>query len=280
MFEDNLLRLSGLSLDSESSIPFFSFRFSIIDIDIELISFSSPPFSSYGEQGMVVIHRALQNMFPNIPPSTCAPLEPSDFILRVLVPEAARILIAQDMGVGHKEAFEILLASRKYGLSKFPDRESAADFAGNASVVDVDAIPIPIGNSSTKASGIGIGGTSGKAKAKTKTPGVLENRIRRNDDIVVDDFETPKPIKTFSGTKTGIVTTKASKVPEVFMVEDDATPKPIEKFIGTSSKVVKVAIEKQKKKKLVLSSEDESTSASESAPKRARPASRARTITK
>lgn len=61
----------------------------------------------------------MDDMFPSIP--NCAPLEPTDFVLRVLVPEAARLLIMEDMDISAESALLVLQDSRKYGMAKFPD---------------------------------------------------------------------------------------------------------------------------------------------------------------
>jgi hypothetical protein len=90
--------------------------------------------TSYGEQGMIIIHQTLMDMFPSIDPFACAPMVPNDFILQVLVPEAGRVLIREDMGVNKAEALTILMKSRKYGLMQFPDRDNAGDDLTNTAL--------------------------------------------------------------------------------------------------------------------------------------------------
>ncbi|EJU03670.1 hypothetical protein DACRYDRAFT_77371 [Dacryopinax primogenitus] len=77
----------------------------------------------YGEQGMITIQRALMFMFPNMVASNTRPLSVDDFIRQVLVPEAAILLIRQDLQLSRAKALQVLLKSRKYGLAQFPDRD-------------------------------------------------------------------------------------------------------------------------------------------------------------
>ena len=43
------------------------------------------------------------------------------FITRILVPETAMLLIAEDLGIGGDEALRVLHESQAYGLHHFPD---------------------------------------------------------------------------------------------------------------------------------------------------------------
>lgn len=82
------------------------------------------PFSnSYGEQGSVIIHQTLFNLFPpsSFDSSLVEPLTPTEFIQRVLVPETAAHLIAQDLGVDMDYAIMTLHESARYGVAMFPD---------------------------------------------------------------------------------------------------------------------------------------------------------------
>ncbi|EEB94317.1 hypothetical protein MPER_06885, partial [Moniliophthora perniciosa FA553] len=81
----------------------------------------------YGELGSVIIHHALYELFPpsSIEPHLVAPLDPKEFIQRVLVPEVGVRLIMEDKklvgGAGTREAVQILRDSSKYGVAMFPE---------------------------------------------------------------------------------------------------------------------------------------------------------------
>lgn len=77
---------------------------------------------SYGEQGVLVIFDVLTERFPNLSTGETKPLEPRQFLLSVLVPEAAALLIEQDRHCTHEEALATLRESRAYGQMMFPDR--------------------------------------------------------------------------------------------------------------------------------------------------------------
>jgi len=87
---------------------------------------SLPCESSYGEQGSVIIHQTLFNLFPpsSFDVSLVSPLTPAEFIQRVLVPEAATRLIAQDLNQSIEEATITLRESAQYGVAMFPDADS------------------------------------------------------------------------------------------------------------------------------------------------------------
>ncbi len=78
---------------------------------------------SYGEQGSVIIHQTLFNLFPpaSIHPDQVKPLTPNEFTQRILVPEVAARLIRQDMGVSPSKAVKILRESASYGVAMFPE---------------------------------------------------------------------------------------------------------------------------------------------------------------
>ncbi|KAI6167304.1 RTC4-like domain-containing protein [Pisolithus thermaeus] len=91
----------------------------------------------YGEQGSVIIHQTLFNLFPpsSFDSSLIKPLTPSEFIQRVLVPETAARLIAQDLGVDMDYAIVTLHESARYGVAMFPD---TGGYDGKRVAVDED----------------------------------------------------------------------------------------------------------------------------------------------
>ncbi|KAG8888127.1 hypothetical protein FRB98_008319 [Tulasnella sp. 332] len=88
----------------------------------------------YGEKGFFVISSTLQEIFPldAIDPDLTYPLEPSDFLRRVLLPETAVLLIQEDQKIEREEALLVLRESRAFGLATFPVRDAETD-GGNAS---------------------------------------------------------------------------------------------------------------------------------------------------
>ena len=83
---------------------------------------------SYGEKGASAITGALQKMFAGTAELkqalTTAPIHPlksSEFIRRVLVPEAAVLLIQEDRDISRAQAIQTLEDSRRYGMVVFPD---------------------------------------------------------------------------------------------------------------------------------------------------------------
>lgn len=83
-------------------------------------------FFSYGEIGLMVISFTLNALSTSNPKRKIKlnqgitnPLSPEDFIRRVLVPEVANLLIAEDKGVSMEEAEEIRRDSREYGNAVF-----------------------------------------------------------------------------------------------------------------------------------------------------------------
>lgn len=83
--------------------------------------------NSYGEQGSVIIAQTLYDLFPpeSIDADCVSPLNPLEFIQRILVPEAATELIREDMRYAVKdEALETLRESSKFGTTMFPDLDA------------------------------------------------------------------------------------------------------------------------------------------------------------
>ncbi|KIY64007.1 hypothetical protein CYLTODRAFT_324424, partial [Cylindrobasidium torrendii FP15055 ss-10] len=76
----------------------------------------------YGEQGAAVIQNTLYNMFPPsmMDQNAIKPISPADFIARVLVPETALCLIAEDCKTHKSQALKILRESSAYGAAMFP----------------------------------------------------------------------------------------------------------------------------------------------------------------
>ncbi|KAF8449346.1 RTC4-like domain-containing protein [Boletus edulis BED1] len=95
----------------------------VVGVRGQFASFEKTQPGYYGEQGSVIIHQTLFDLFP---PSTfdatlIAPLAPAEFIQRVLVPEAGWRLIAQDLCVDMEDAIVTLRDSAQYGVAMFPD---------------------------------------------------------------------------------------------------------------------------------------------------------------
>lgn len=78
---------------------------------------------SYGELGYLIIHQTIYHLFPpdTIDPDSIAPLTPSDFIQRILVPEAAAHLVMEDLQSPYSSAIKTLRESVEYGVAMFPD---------------------------------------------------------------------------------------------------------------------------------------------------------------
>ncbi|KAH8832865.1 hypothetical protein DL96DRAFT_1583686 [Flagelloscypha sp. PMI_526] len=81
----------------------------------------------YGEQGSLIIHRKLEEMFPtlSIDPNIVAPLTPGNFIEHILLPETAARLIMEDRrlvgGDAMDKAVAVLRQSARYGVIMFPE---------------------------------------------------------------------------------------------------------------------------------------------------------------
>ncbi|CAE6468424.1 unnamed protein product [Rhizoctonia solani] len=91
-----------------------------IRAQLDTFELSHPGY--YGEQGLLVLFDTLNELFPNLTSEECRPLTARQFFMSVLVPEAAALLIEQDMDCTHEEALITLRESRQYGLAMFPDR--------------------------------------------------------------------------------------------------------------------------------------------------------------
>ena len=87
----------------------------------------TPSSSSYGEQGSVIIHQTLFDMFPlaSFDPTRILPLTSNEFVLRILVPEVALRLIMEDRDLegddGMQQALIVLRESSTYGVAMFPE---------------------------------------------------------------------------------------------------------------------------------------------------------------
>ena len=62
-----------------------------------------------------------------LPRDAIYPLGPDDFIRRVLVPEAATLLIEEDMGITRPEALLVIKESREYGQAMFHAQEGDSE---------------------------------------------------------------------------------------------------------------------------------------------------------
>jgi RTC4-like domain len=96
-------------------------------VSIMLRFIASHPLFSYGEQGSVIIHQTLFNMFPpaSFDPARISPLTSNEFVLRILVPEVALRLIMEDRDQeGNDEMHQALVVLREssaYGVAMFPE---------------------------------------------------------------------------------------------------------------------------------------------------------------
>ncbi|KAJ8095113.1 hypothetical protein PM082_010332 [Marasmius tenuissimus] len=68
------------------------------NVKSQFLTFHKTQPGYYGELGSVIIHHALYEMFPpsSVEPGLVAPLDPKEFIQRILVPEVAVRLIMED----------------------------------------------------------------------------------------------------------------------------------------------------------------------------------------
>ncbi|KAI5825177.1 hypothetical protein K523DRAFT_420219 [Schizophyllum commune Tattone D] len=107
-------------------------------------NFEKVQIGYYGEQGAAIITQTLYSMFPMdlIDPDKVFPLSPSEFLQRVLLPEAGLRLIEEDRGRGASDALRTLRESAKYGVAMFPDdsgvggRQSLGGSGGGGGVAD------------------------------------------------------------------------------------------------------------------------------------------------
>ncbi|KAG8215087.1 hypothetical protein J3R82DRAFT_8508 [Butyriboletus roseoflavus] len=95
----------------------------VVGVKGQFASFEKTQPGYYGEQGSVIIHQTLFDLFPpsTFDASLIAPLAPAEFIQRILVPEAAVRLIAQDLCADIDDAIVTLRESAQYGVAMFPD---------------------------------------------------------------------------------------------------------------------------------------------------------------
>ncbi|KAH7885744.1 RTC4-like domain-containing protein [Phlebopus sp. FC_14] len=109
----------------------------VVGVKGQFASFEKTQPGYYGEQGSNIIHQTLFNLFPpsSFDASLIAPLSPAEFIQRILVPEAAVRLIAQDLCADIGDAIATLRESAQYGVAMFPDTVSGE---GKRKEVDMD----------------------------------------------------------------------------------------------------------------------------------------------
>ncbi|KAJ6553954.1 RTC4-like domain-containing protein, partial [Mycena vulgaris] len=101
---------------------------SVKGLQAQFTNFEKTQPGYYGEQGAVIIHQILYDMFPlgTIDPDLVRPFTPNEFILRILVPEVGMRLIIQDMSLSvdsrldKRRAVAVLRASARYGVAMFP----------------------------------------------------------------------------------------------------------------------------------------------------------------
>jgi hypothetical protein len=76
-----------------------------------------------------VLQQTLYSMFPpgSIDKHLIAPLSHTDFVHKVLVPEAAVALIQEDLHQSHEEAVTTLRESAQYGIALFPDDTNSGE---------------------------------------------------------------------------------------------------------------------------------------------------------
>jgi len=80
----------------------------------------------------VLIFKTIGRLFPNLADELCTSksgcsLGPVAFISCVLVPEAAQLLIQNDLNVSDEEALDILIASQPFGAVLHPDTDTNDD---------------------------------------------------------------------------------------------------------------------------------------------------------
>ncbi|KNZ49368.1 uncharacterized protein VP01_5064g1 [Puccinia sorghi] len=105
--------------------------YKIHSVCYEMGSFGVEQPGYYGVQGYEVIYLTLASMFMspaalNETARLAHPLSPDYFIRKVLVPETALRLIAEDLNTVLTDplVYKTLEDSRAYGLAKFPDTAS------------------------------------------------------------------------------------------------------------------------------------------------------------
>ncbi|KIY62698.1 hypothetical protein CYLTODRAFT_494461 [Cylindrobasidium torrendii FP15055 ss-10] len=96
----------------------------------QLATFDKMRPGYYGERGMAIIQATLYDMFPpsQMDQSLLKPIQPVDFICRVLAPHAASQLIASDLDLSTTQAITVLRKSSDYGAAMFPLCTERGDF--------------------------------------------------------------------------------------------------------------------------------------------------------
>ncbi|KAH6871950.1 hypothetical protein BKA70DRAFT_1353538 [Coprinopsis sp. MPI-PUGE-AT-0042] len=84
----------------------------------------------YGEQGFEIITQTLSGMFSQEDMEALSPLTPALAIQEVLVPEAAVLLISEDLGLDFEAARLVLEESWSYGINMFPAEDNSSDNEG------------------------------------------------------------------------------------------------------------------------------------------------------
>ncbi|GJE91289.1 hypothetical protein PsYK624_074380 [Phanerochaete sordida] len=102
----------------------------------QMTSFTKTQPGYYGELGSVIISQTIYDLFPpaEFTPVSTLPLTPTEFIQRVLVPEAALRLVMEDMKQSRSEALKTLRDSAQYGVAMFPDDNTEGTVASEAIV--------------------------------------------------------------------------------------------------------------------------------------------------
>lgn len=85
----------------------------------------------------MILHQTLYNMFPptSFDPQSITPLTPQDFIQRILVPEAALVLIMEDTGQDQAQAVQTMRESAGYGVAMFPDTSEGPEVGAGEDIV-------------------------------------------------------------------------------------------------------------------------------------------------
>ncbi|KAF8813016.1 hypothetical protein BYT27DRAFT_6394589 [Phlegmacium glaucopus] len=99
----------------------------VVGVRGQFANFEKTQPGYYGEQGSVIIHQTLFDMFPPVSfdPARISPLTSNEFVLRILVPEVALRLIMEDRNLegndGMHQALIVLRESSAYGVAMFPE---------------------------------------------------------------------------------------------------------------------------------------------------------------
>ncbi|EKM49051.1 uncharacterized protein PHACADRAFT_214526 [Phanerochaete carnosa HHB-10118-sp] len=102
----------------------------------QMTSFAKTQPGYYGELGSVIMSQTIYDLFPPVdfPPNSTLPLTPIEFIQHILVPEAALLLLMEDMHQSRTEALKTLRDSAQYGVAMFPDDHTEGNVASEAIV--------------------------------------------------------------------------------------------------------------------------------------------------